>query len=170
MGVGGEHVPSPTHTGTPELMVHEAPASGLAEASRAIRTNIVFMAPDRPYQALLVTSAGPAEGKTTVACCLAIAMAQAGQRVALVDCDLRRPRMHRIFHTDASVGVSTALIGDVANTGAVASDVPNLTIIPAGPIPPNPAELLQSEKFKTFLAHLRTQYDRVIIDSPPLCR
>ena len=73
-------------------------------------------------------------------------MAQAGQRVALVDCDLRRPRMHRIFHTDSAVGVSTALIGDVANTGAVESEVPNLSIIPAGPIPPNPAELLQEQK------------------------
>jgi capsular exopolysaccharide synthesis family protein len=159
--------PAP-HVGTPELVVHDAPASGVAEAARAIRTNIVFMAPDRPYQVLLVTSAGSAEGKTTVACCLAIAMAQAGQRVVLVDCDLRRPRVHRIFKTASTVGVSTALIGDFTNSGAVETDVPNLTVIPAGPIPPNPAELLQSERFKTFLAHLRGQFDRVIIDSPPI--
>lgn len=153
---------------SPELIVHEAPTSGVAEAARAIRTNVVFMAPDRPYQVLLVTSAGPSEGKTTVACCLAIAMAQAGQRVVLVDCDLRRPRMHRIFGVDSSLGVSTALIGDFTNVGAAAKDVPNLTVIPAGPVPPNPAELLQSDRFKSFLAHLRTQFDRVIIDSPPI--
>ncbi len=154
--------------GTPELIVHEAPASGVAEAARAIRTNVVCMAPDRPFQTLLVTSAGPAEGKTTVACCLAIAMAQAGQRVVLIDCDLRRPRLHRIFQADSGVGVSTALIGDIGGAGAISTDVPNLTIIPAGPIPPNPAELLQSDKFKSFLAHLQAQFDRVIIDSPPI--
>jgi capsular exopolysaccharide synthesis family protein len=153
---------------TAELVVHVAPASGVAEAARAIRTNIVFMAPDRPYQVLLVTSAGPAEGKTTVACCLAIAMAQAGQRVALVDCDLRRPRIHRIFHAKSDVGVSTALIGDHTNPAVTETDVPNLTVLPAGPIPPNPAELLHSEKFKSLLAHLRSQFDRVIIDSPPI--
>jgi len=158
----------PTTIGTPELIVHEAPASGVAEAARAIRTNVVFMAPDRPYQVLLVTSAGPSEGKTTVASCLAIAMAQAGQRVALIDCDLRRPRLHRIFKTDSSVGVSTALIGDVTSVSGLETDVPSLFVIPAGPIPPNPAELLQSDKFKSFLAHCRTQFDRVIIDSPPI--
>jgi capsular exopolysaccharide synthesis family protein len=153
---------------TPELVVHHSPASGIAEASRAIRTNVVFMAPDKPYRVLLVTSAGPAEGKTTVACCLAIAMAQAGQRVALVDCDLRRPRMHRIFGTKSDAGVSTALIGDFSNMGATETSVPNLTVIPAGPIPPNPAELLHSERFKNFLAQLSPQFDRVIIDSPPI--
>jgi succinoglycan biosynthesis transport protein ExoP len=149
-------------------MVHLAPTSGVAEASRAIRTNVIFMAPDQPYQALLVTSAGPAEGKTTVACCLAIAMAQAGQRVALVDCDLRRPRLHRIFGASSESGVSTALIGNLADVVAVTTDVPNLAVIPSGPIPPNPAELLHSDRFKAFLAHLRTQFDRVIIDSPPI--
>ena len=79
--------------GKPELVVHHAPASGMAEAARVIRTNLMFMAPDNPYRTLLVTSAGPSEGKTTVACCIAVAMAQAGQRVAIIDCDLRRPRV-----------------------------------------------------------------------------
>src|SRR6185503_5393233 len=84
-------------TGSSELIVHEQPTSGIAEAARTIRTNLLFLAPDKPYRTLLVTSAGPSEGKTTVATCIAIAMAQAGQRVVLVDCDLRRPRLHRVF-------------------------------------------------------------------------
>jgi succinoglycan biosynthesis transport protein ExoP len=72
----------------PELVVHEAPLSGVAEAARSIRTNIMFMNPDRPYKRLLVSSAAPSEGKTTVACSIAIALAQGGQRVCIVDCDL----------------------------------------------------------------------------------
>jgi capsular exopolysaccharide synthesis family protein len=159
---------TPPPVSAPELIVHEAPTSGVAEAARALRTNIVFMAPDRPYHVMLVTSAGPAEGKTTVACCLAIAMAQAGQRVVLVDCDLRRPRIHRIFGASSSRGVSSAILEDVTEAVATQTEIPNLSVIPAGPIPPNPAELLQSAKFKALLAHLRTQYDRVILDSPPV--
>ena len=96
----------------PELIVHEHRMSGIAEAARTIRTNLMFMAPDHPFHTLLVTSAGPSEGKTTVACCIAIAMAQAGQRVVLIDCDLRKPRVHRIFGKDSKVGVTTALLDE----------------------------------------------------------
>ncbi len=96
--------------GPPELVVHSHPKSAVAEAARAIRTNLIFASPDKPYQTLLVTSAGPAEGKTTVATSVAIAMAQAGQRVCLVDCDLRRPRVHHLFHLTNEHGVTTALI------------------------------------------------------------
>ena len=78
-------------------MVHESPTSNIAEAARAIRTNLMFMSTDKPIRALLVTSASPSEGKTTVACCIAIAIAHAGHRTLLVDCDLRRPRIHQIF-------------------------------------------------------------------------
>jgi len=157
-----------------ELIVHEQPSSGIAEASRAIRTNLLFMAPDNPHKVLLLTSAGPAEGKTTVACCIAIAMAQAGQRVILVDCDLRRPRLHRIFGRTSEVGVTTELLNDSANltrddlAEQLKTEIPNLSVLPAGPIPPNPAELLHSDRFKTFLSRLTERYDRIIIDSPPI--
>ncbi|HMI89349.1 MAG TPA: polysaccharide biosynthesis tyrosine autokinase [Polyangiaceae bacterium] len=157
-----------------ELIVHEQPSSGIAEASRAIRTNLLFMAPDNPHKVLLLTSAGPGEGKTTVACCIAIAMAQAGQRVILVDCDLRRPRIHRIFGRTSDVGVTTELLNDSAKllrddlTDQLKTEIPNLSVLPAGPIPPNPAELLHSDRFKTFLSRLSERYDRVIIDSPPI--
>jgi succinoglycan biosynthesis transport protein ExoP len=162
------HRPPVVKPSIPELVVHQAPASGIAEAARAIRTNLIFMAPDNPYRVLLVTSPGPAEGKTTVACCIAIAMAQAGRRVALIDCDLRRPRLHRIFSVSANTGVSSALIGDIADAGGGQTEVPNLTVIPAGPLAPNPAELLDSAKFKAFLDYQRAHYDMVILDSPPV--
>ncbi len=155
--------------GKPELVVHDDPMSSIAEASRSIRTNLMFMAPDNPYQTLLVTSAGPSEGKTTVACCIAIAMAQAGQRVALIDCDLRRPRIRRVFDiADDDQGLTTALLGEPLETALFESEVPDLTILPAGPIPPNPAELLHTERFRRLLDEVKERFDRVIIDSPPV--
>jgi capsular exopolysaccharide synthesis family protein len=158
--------------GGPELTVHNYPMSGIAEASRTIRTNLLFMAPDHPFRTLLVTSAGPSEGKTTVACCIAIAMAQANQRVALVDCDLRRPRVDRIFRAKAEFGLTTALLDDDVATSILPAiqetPVPNLSVIPAGPIPPNPAELFHSDRFRRLLEVLESKFDRVIIDSPPV--
>ena len=164
----------------PELIVHEYPMSGVAEAARTVRTNLLFMAPDHPFRTLLVTSAGPSEGKTTVACCIAIAMAQAGQKVVLVDCDLRKPRIHRVFGKGANVGLTTALLGKDAKDGKAAplaesieeaicqTEVPNLSVIPAGPIPPNPAELLHSARFSQLLEAIQGRFDRVILDSPPV--
>jgi len=120
---------------------------------------------------MLVTSAGPAEGKTTVGCCIATAIAQTGKRVLLIDCDLRRPRIHRIFRgrgTDAGPGLTTALLEGHSDSCVITTEVPNLFVIPAGPIPPNPSELLHSERFRTFLASMAEQYDQVILDSPPV--
>lgn len=154
--------------GPAELVVHTRPLSGVAEAARSIRTNLMFMNPDRPHRKLLVTSAAPAEGKTTVACSIAIAMAQGGQRVCLVDCDLRRPRIHRVFGRAGDAGVTNVLVGE-ATVEEVArrTDVENLWTIPAGPIPPNPADILHSERFRQFLSDLGEKFDRVIVDSPP---
>jgi succinoglycan biosynthesis transport protein ExoP len=159
--------PNPKVT-SPDLMVHAEPRSGIAEAARAIRTNLLFMAPDKPLRTLLVTSAAPSEGKTTVACCIAIAMAQAGQRVALVDCDLRRPRVHRIFGKGSAIGVTTALLDEPLPDEALETDIPGLSVIPAGPLPPNATELFHSERFRKFLSDLSQRFDRVIIDSPPV--
>ena len=153
----------------PELVVHESPASGVAEAARAIRTNLLFMAPDQPLRTLLVTSPAPSEGKTTVATSIAIAMAQAGQRVVLIDCDLRRPRIHRVFKLTLDVGLTSAVIEDM-DVEAISrpTEVPNLSVIPAGPLPPNPAEIFHSERFKSTLSRIAERFDRVIIDSPPV--
>jgi polysaccharide biosynthesis transport protein len=151
-----------------ELIVHEMPTSGIAEASRSIRTNILFTAPDKPYKVMLITSAAMGEGKTTVACCIAIAMAQTGKRVVIVDCDLRRPRLHRIFQKPSDAGLTAALVDDGQEDHIEETEVPNLSVYVAGPHPPNPAELLQSERFKTVLKRLTAKYDYVLLDSPPV--
>ncbi|HYQ18017.1 MAG TPA: CpsD/CapB family tyrosine-protein kinase, partial [Polyangiaceae bacterium] len=155
--------------GTPELVVHQHPTSGVAEAARALRTNILFMSPDKQFRTLLVTSAAPAEGKTTVACCIAIAMAQAGRRVALLDCDMRRPRVHRVFGLQNDVGVTTALLDKDSVLDIIRpTSIPNLSVITTGPIPPNPAEILHSDTFGRLLSALSDQFDHVVVDSPPV--
>jgi succinoglycan biosynthesis transport protein ExoP len=161
--------PIPEAVGAPELIAHGRPSGGLAEAARTIRTNVMFMNPDRPCKTLLVSSAAPSEGKTTVACSLAIALAQGGQRVCIVDCDLRRPRLHRIFDRVGDAGVTSVLVGDATTDQVVKPTmVANLWSIPTGPLPPNPADVLQSERFRKFIGDLAERFDRIIIDSPPL--
>lgn len=153
----------------PELLVHRHPKSVVAEAARSIRTNLMFMSPDNPYRCLLVTSAGPAEGKTTVAASLAIAIAQTGQRVCLVDCDLRKPRVHTLFKQRNDAGVTTALLDpNKLESLVIDTDIPNLWALRAGPTPPNPADLMHSDAFGKVLEELRNQFDRVVIDSPPV--
>ena len=152
-----------------ELTVHEHPASGVAESARALRTNLLFMAPDRPFSMLAVTSAAPSEGKTTVTTSIAIAMAQTGQRVLILDCDMRRPRLHRIFGKSNDVGVTTALLDINSLDQAISeTEVPNLYVLTSGPLPPNPADLLHSEAFARVLSTVRERFDRVIIDTPPV--
>jgi polysaccharide biosynthesis transport protein len=158
----------PLTTGAPELVVHDRPTSGIAEAARALRTNLVFMNPDRPYRRMLITSAAPSEGKTTVAVSIAISLAQGGQRVCIIDCDLRRPRLHRIFDRAGDVGVMSVMLGDATlDEVAKPTVVPNLYCIPCGPIPPNSADVVASEKFARLLDELSERFDRIILDSPP---
>jgi succinoglycan biosynthesis transport protein ExoP len=160
----GDAAPTP-----PELIVHERPLSGIAEAARSIRTNLMFMNPDKPLRRLLVTSAAPSEGKTTVACSIAIGLAQGGQRVCIVDCDLRRPRLHRIFGREGDSGVTNVLIGEATLEDVVKpTGIDRLWSIPAGPTPPNPADMFHSERFRRFLDELSERFDRVVIDSPPV--
>jgi polysaccharide biosynthesis transport protein len=152
----------------PELIVHRQPNSAFAEAARSIRSNILFMAPDHPPRVILVTSGSPGEGKTTTTTALAVTFAQSNSRTLIVDLDLRRPRLHKVFGVDASRGASTALLGEPVEDAIHPTEVPNLFVLPAGPLPPNPAELLMSEKMNDLLADLRTRFDRVIIDSAPV--
>jgi capsular exopolysaccharide synthesis family protein len=152
-----------------ELVVFLKPDSAAAEAARALRTNLLFASPGSPQKSLVVTSANPFEGKTTVACWIATAMAQAGKRVLLVDGDLRRPRLHKIFQRSNAAGVSSLVNGNQRLGDLDCSTVvDNLDVLPAGPAVDNPAELLQSEAFEVLLGDLTTKYDRVVIDSPPV--
>lgn len=154
---------------TPDLVVHSQPRSQAAEAFRALRTNLLFMSPDRPARAIVVTSAGPSEGKSTIAMNLAIAMAQAGQKVLLLDTDLRRPRLHKALHLQAQQGVSSLVVGQgTLEQVAQPTEVPGLTVLPCGPLPPNPAELLHTRAFAELLQRLRERYDLVVLDSPPI--
>lgn len=152
----------------PALFVHNHPNSPVSENVRAMRTNLTFMALDRSPKVLGVTSHGPLEGKTTLAASLAISMAQAGRRVLLVDADMRRPRVHRVFRIDQDKGLSTILIGEHdPDEAVVTTQVPRLDVLPCGPIPPNPAELLHHERFASFLSWCRDTYDYTFFDSSP---
>ena len=153
----------------PDLVVHARPKSPAAECLRAIRTNLVFMSPDKPLRTILVTSSSPQEGKSTAAAALAEVMADGGNRVLLLDADMRRPRIHRIFDVPNISGLSSLVVGEgtIHETVKVTA-VPNLWVLPCGPVPPNPAELLHTEAFATLLRELAKSYDRIIIDSPPV--
>ncbi len=152
-----------------DRFVHLNPMSSVAESCRTIRTNLTFMSAHRNLGAFLVTSPTPREGKTTVASNLAISLAQSGLRVLLVDTDLRRPRLHRSFSVESGVGITNFLVGDGSFSDTlVDTEVDNLSLAICGPIPPNPSELLHTKRFGEFIRTARSQFDRVIFDSPPL--
>jgi capsular exopolysaccharide synthesis family protein len=127
------------------------------------------MSTDKPLRTVLVTSPGPAEGKSTLTISLAITMASSGRRVLLIDTDLRRPRIHKAFDVVATGGVTSILAGEQTVSECVQPTmVENLSILPCGPIPPNPSELLHTAKFALLLSQLKDQYDLVVLDSPPV--
>ena len=153
----------------PPLVVLETPGSFAAEAYRVLRTNLRYANPDARPRRVLVTSAGAGEGKSTTVVNLGASLAQAEQTVLLVDADLRKPALHSVFQRDKTVGLSTHLAGD-APLEAVCfpTAIPNLSIVPSGAIPPNPAELLGSRRMREFLDAVRERYDMVLLDSPPI--
>lgn len=157
------------YRGPPELYIHHRPHSPVAEMTRAIRTNLMFMASERSLRTLLITSPGPQEGKTTVAVNLGITMAASGARVVIVDTDMRRPRVHQAFDVRPGAGVSNYLISKVELAEVVqTTPVPGLDLLPCGPVPPNPAELIHTTRFSQLIAVLKENYDTIIFDSPPV--
>lgn len=152
-----------------QLITLRHPRSPIAEAYRVLRTNLRFSGIENPSGALLVTSAGPGEGKTTTAANLAITMAQAGRRVVLVDCDLRRPSLHKLFGLSNEEGLSSLFLDDAPSLENImySTKLESLKVIPSGPVPPNPAEMLDSNLMKRVFSDLRAQSDMLILDSPP---
>lgn len=152
------------------LITISHPRSPTAEDYRVLRMNLRYAGIENPGGALLVTSANPSEGKTTTAANLAVAIAQSGKRVVLVDADLRRPSIHRLFNLATERGLSSLFIEDSLSLENVLqpTTVPGLTILAAGEPPPNPAEMLESKRMTNILRALREQADMVILDSPPL--
>jgi capsular exopolysaccharide synthesis family protein len=149
--------------------VHLDPTSEVAEAYRSVRTALYFGATDAETRTLLVTSPSVADGKSTLSANLAIAMAQAGQRTLLIDADFRKPQQHKIFQVDDSLGLSMILAGQNSPSETIQrSGIRELDVLPAGPIPPNPTEILNSETFESLLRDLAGQYDHVLIDAPPV--
>lgn len=150
-------------------IVAQKPRSPTAEAFRTLRTNLEFAAVDRPLRTILITSADPSDGKTTVATNLAFSLAQAGKHVMLIDGDLRRPRVHKFLHLPNEAGLSDLFRGhltlqDVVQGGPYNKDV---AVITSGDLPPNPAELLASERMTRILEEAQSFADVVIVDSPP---
>lgn len=145
------------------------PKSVLSEAYYSVRTSLKFSTPDGAPHVLLITSAGPGEGKTTSALAVATTFARIGMRVLLIDGDLRDPSLHKILARDNGVGLSNLLAGGPELTPALQpTDQLNLTFLACGPLPPNPSELLGSEKMRAFLDAARDHFDLVVIDGPPV--
>jgi len=145
------------------------PRSAIAECSRSIRTNLLFMSPDKPLRSILITSSRPKDGKTTTAVSLATAMAHGGNRVLIIDADMRRPTIHQVFKLPNDLGLSSLIVGAGKLDEAIKStEIPGLSAIVCGPIPPNPTELLHTKTFESLVRTLEQKFDRVILDSPPV--
>ncbi|SMC39238.1 CpsD/CapB family tyrosine-protein kinase [Sporomusa malonica] len=150
-----------------QLIVHEDAKSPIAEAYRTMRTNIQFAKVDSDLRVIMFTSAGPGEGKSTTTANTAVAMAQSGKKVIIVDCDLRKPVQHKIFGKK-NRGVTNILVEERPVTELIQdTGIDNLQVLTSGPIPPNPSELLGSAKMRELIGCLKELADVVIIDAPP---
>ena len=150
------------------LISNGVPAN-FAEAFRSLRTNVLFSTAQEGSKSVVVTSTGPGEGKSMVVGNMAVGLAQSGQRVLLIDADMRKPKAHEMFGVDQEPGLSNLLVGQSKASEAVRkTSIPGLWILPAGRTPPNPAELVGSVRFRDFLASLKDHFDWVLIDSPPV--
>ncbi|MCG0275498.1 MAG: CpsD/CapB family tyrosine-protein kinase [Thermosediminibacteraceae bacterium] len=153
----------------PELFLMDDPKSVVSEAFRMLRTNLQFASVDRPLKKIMVTSSVPQEGKSTVIANLAICIASAGSKVLLVDADLRRPNIYKLFLLENYKGLSNLLAENLPKDAVVnKTKVENLHVITSGPVPPNPAEILGSARMKNFLDQVSSEYDMVLIDAPPV--
>jgi capsular exopolysaccharide synthesis family protein len=156
--------------GSHHLALVEDPTSNVSEAYRTLRTSIQFLSIDDPKHVIGITSSVPDEGKTTAVANLAVSFARAGQRVIVVSCDLRRPRIHEFFGVDNRIGLTSVLIGQVALSEALQAveGEPRLRILASGPVPPNPAEILSLDRVREVIDVLADNADVVLLDCPPV--
>ncbi len=152
-----------------ELLTMSQPKSVTAEAYRSLRTNLDFLSPDNPLKTIIFTSSGTKEGKSKTISNLAISMAQAGKKTVLLDCDLRKPMLHRFFTMPNYEGLSSLLTNEITSEEALRqTEIENLQIITSGLIPPNPAELLGSQRMGALLEELKEKFQIVLLDTPPV--
>lgn len=149
-------------------LIKKQPLSPTAECYRLIRTGLLLSSAEHPPKAMLVTSMEAQDGKSTTTVNLARTLAQGGNSVLIVDCDLRRPRIHSLLGIDNSVGLSRFLAGNCGPDIIFQIPDEEVSIVPSGPVPPDPAELLGSRKMKEFVAQMQEQFDFVLLDSPPI--
>jgi capsular exopolysaccharide synthesis family protein len=151
------------------VFVANQPRSPISEAFRAMRTSLEFYSVDQPLRTLIITSAGPEEGKTTIATNLAVILAGSNKNVLLLDADMRQPNVHHSLGISNRVGLSDLIRGrmSIPEVIQISSDIPFLNVITSGSLPPNPAELLASKRMSKILEDLKSQFDMIVVDTPP---
>ncbi len=152
------------------LILNSGAKSTLAEAFRTLRTNVMFSNIDKSIKSVVITSAGPFEGKSTIASNFAIILAQVGSRVLIIDTDLRKPKIHKIFGLPNNIGLTNILAESLPWEEHIFSieEQPNLYVMTGGPIPPNPAEIVGSGKIKDMVSAIKEKFDYIILDTPPV--
>jgi len=152
-----------------DLIIYEKSTSTVAEAFRTLRTNLQYLAPEKELKSLVISSAAPREGKTFVVANLALTLSQMGHRTLIIDADFRKPGIEKIFGVEGKPGLSDAIIGEVSwREGIKATRYKNLYLLPVGNIPPNPVELLASDKMTGVLSEIRNEYEYILLDTPPV--
>ncbi len=150
------------------LIAYQNPKSAASEAYRSLRTNIQFSSADQVIRTIMITSAGPGEGKSTTASNLATTYAQADQKVLLIDADLRKPTVHHTFMISNRYGLTNVLTNQCRHREVIVeSYIPNLYVMPSGGHAPNPAELLASNRMRNLIEELREEFETIVIDTPP---
>ncbi|MBP1154387.1 MULTISPECIES: CpsD/CapB family tyrosine-protein kinase [unclassified Paenibacillus] len=158
----------PTSASRYNIITDLNPKSYISEAYRTLRTNIQFSTFDNHIRSIVVTSSEPSEGKSTTITNLAVAFAQEGKKVVLIDADLRKPTLHHYFMKSNRIGLSNLLAGQYTIQQAISdTHIENLSLISSGPVPPNPAEMLNSKRMEQQLQELKETYDIILMDTPP---